>query len=168
MEDSMTRSKLIAAAGVAVLALPGAALAHHGHGQAPQAVDKHEAKANHGHHSDPKAQDKGRKLVFKGTLATVDPAAGTATVQVTGGNHAAKAYEGKTVSFTLAGAKIVVADRDADGTRNEVGDLRSGDKVVVKVRLAKGQQASEPFAARQVVDQTAPGRSKDAPHKKHS
>jgi hypothetical protein len=104
-------------------------------------------------HHRPRHNGAGRNLVFKGTLADVNAAAGTATVSVSGGNRAAQAYRGQTVSFTISGATIRAADRDGDGRRDEATDLNAGDRVVVKVRLANGAQPTQPFAAQQVIDQ---------------
>ena len=144
--------KLAAVATAGVLAVPAVAVADKG-GQPNQNSSKQHGASgqSHGKH---KAKGKGRNLTFKGTL-TGAAQNDQVTVMVTGGNKPAKQFRGQSVTFTLTNAKIRVADTDNDGKRNEAGDLKSGDKVVVKVRLAKGQQPSgTTFNARQLVDQT--------------
>jgi hypothetical protein len=150
----MTKSKIIGLAGVVALGLPAAGVAHdNGRG-----TDNNDVKQGHrGHHGHHKAK---RDLLFGGTLTSVDAAAGTAVVQVTKTNRGARAWDEKAVSFTLAGAKLNVADRNANGTL-DAGDLAAGDKVIVKVRLAKDATAAEPFAAAKLHDVTAP-RARDA------
>ena len=90
--------------------------------------------------------------VFKGTYA------GDGSVVVTKGNaHVKKAHlVGETVSFDLANARIVVADTNADGVK-DVNDVATDDKVVVKARLPKKDPGEQPFAAKQLVDQTHSG-----------
>ena len=87
--------------------------------------------------------------VFKGTYS------GSGSVAVDHGNaHVRKAdLVGTTVSFNLAGAKIVVADNDANGTK-DLSDVKNGDEVVVKARLPRTDPGSQPFTAKQLVDQT--------------
>src|SRR4051794_21210201 len=86
--------------------------------------------------------------VFKGTYA------GDGSVNVTKGNaHVKKADLIGTVSFDLSGAKIVVDDNTGDDNR-DLSDVDTGDKVVVKARLPKADPGSQPFKAKQLVDQT--------------
>jgi hypothetical protein len=86
--------------------------------------------------------------VFKGTYA------GDGSVDVTKGNaHVKKADLIGTVSFDLSGAKIVVDDNSGDGNR-DLSDVNTGDQVVVKARLPKSDPGSQPFKAKQLVDQT--------------
>ena len=109
----------------------------------------------HGKPADPGSQGKGKAgtktvmYVFKGTYA------GTNGVNVTkGNNHVKKAnLVGTLVTFDLASAAIVVDDVNGDGARN-LTDVATGDKVVVKARLPRKEPGTQPFAAKQLVDQT--------------
>jgi hypothetical protein len=87
--------------------------------------------------------------VFKGTYA------GAGSVDVDHGNaHVKKAsLVDTTVSFDLADARIVVADTNTDGTAN-ADDVATGDRVVVKARLPRKEPGDQPYAAKQLVDQT--------------
>src|SRR3954454_13966459 len=87
--------------------------------------------------------------VFKGTYA------GDGSVVVDHGNaHVRKAeLVDTTVSFNLTDARIVVADTNADGTAN-ADDVATGDRVVVKARLPRKDPGDQPYAAKQLVDQT--------------
>jgi hypothetical protein len=94
--------------------------------------------------------------VFKGTFD------GSSAVDVkSGNNHVRKAsLVGTTVSFDLATAKVVVDDTNADGTR-DVNDVSGGDRVVVKARLPRKDPGTQPFTAKQLVDQTHSASSGD-------
>jgi hypothetical protein len=124
----------IAVVGVAALAAPAAGVAkpdnEHGHGQ---------------------GKTKTVQYVFKGTYA------GDSAVDVTHGNkHVRKGgFDEQTVQFDLTDAKLVVGDTNAD-TLVDLNDVVVGDKVVVKARLPKKEPGDQPFAARQLVDQTHP------------
>jgi hypothetical protein len=87
--------------------------------------------------------------VFKGTYA------GAGAVEVNhGNNHVRKAdLVETTVNFDLSEATLVVGDTDDSGIV-DVADLATGDKVVVKARLARKDPDPQPFKATQVVDQT--------------
>jgi len=87
--------------------------------------------------------------VFKGTYA------GAGSVDVDHGNaHVRKAGLVNTpVSFDLSSARIVVADTNADGTA-DANDVAANDRVVVKARLPRKDPGSQPYAAKQLVDQT--------------
>jgi hypothetical protein len=89
--------------------------------------------------------------VFKGTLNA------DGTVLVTKGNaHVKKAHlVGQSVAFDLTGAKLVVADVNADG-KQDAADLQAGDKVLVQARLPRKVPGDAPYAARKLVDQTHP------------
>ena len=93
---------------------------------------------------------KGVSYVFKG--AYVD----STTVDVAKGNHHVTAA-GLTgvVSFDFSTAKIRVGDVNGDGAA-DLDDVAAGDKVVVKVKAPRGDPGQQPFAARQIVDQTQP------------
>jgi hypothetical protein len=150
--------RLISVLGAAALAIPAAALADPGHGSghgpatAPGQVKKQTATS--GSHHSPPAKGRGRNLVFKGILKAVDTTANTVTLTVSGGNHAAKAFKGQDVTFDVSKARIRAADSNANGTPNELADVKVGDHAVVHVHLAKGTATSQPLAARSLVDQT--------------
>ena len=149
-------SRTIAIGAVLALAAAPAALAekpadpgNQGHGQADGT----------GHASDhSKAGGKAVVMyVFKGTYA------GDGSVDVTKGNaQVKKADLIGTVSFDLSGAKIVVDDNSGDGNR-DLSDVNTGDKVVVKARLPKSDPGSQPFKAKQLVDQTHAGGADESP-----
>jgi hypothetical protein len=133
---SRIQRNLIVALGVAALALPAVAIAHHKEG-----------------HTQGKGQSKTHNVayVFKGTYA------GESTVTVTKGNaHVRKAgLVGQTVAFDLADAHIVVADTNSDLT-SDLNDVQVGDKVLVKAKLPKKDPGSQPFDAKRLIDQTHP------------
>jgi hypothetical protein len=133
----------LAALGTAALALPAAAIASNGHGQA----------GDHGHKGHANGHSKSHTVtyVFKGTYD------GSGLVSVNHGNgHARKAdLVGQDVQFDLTNAKLSVADTNADQVI-DANDLVTGDSVLVQARLPKGDPGSQPFAARMVVDQTNP------------
>lgn len=87
--------------------------------------------------------------VFKGTYA------GGGSVDVNRGNaHVKKAdLVGTTVSFDLDNARIVVADANADGSKN-LDDVATDDRVVVKARLPRKDPGDQPYEAKQLVDQS--------------
>jgi hypothetical protein len=132
----MNRRKTIALAvlGVAAIALPGAAAAKPGKGKAK----------DHG-------KNHGVAYVFKGTYG------GDGLVAVKKGNrHARKAgLVGVDVQFDLSGAKLTVADTNADDAI-DTSDLVAGDNVVVKAKLPKHDPGATPYAAKRLVDQTNP------------
>jgi hypothetical protein len=132
----MNRRKTIALAvlGVAAIALPGAAAAKPGKGKAK----------GHG-------KSHGVAYVFKGTYG------GDGLVAVKKGNrHARKAgLVGVDVQFDLSGAKLTVADTNADDAI-DTSDLVAGDNVVVKAKLPKHDPGAAPYAAKRLVDQTNP------------
>jgi hypothetical protein len=135
----MNPSLRVKAAGtVAAIALMTAPLA----GAKP-----HEDNPGHGHGDG--HGPKGVAYVFKGTYVDA------ATVDVTSGNKHVKnaGLVGTAVGFDFGAAKISVGDVNGDGTA-DLGDVAAGDKVVVKVKAPKGDPGAQPFAARQLVDQT--------------
>ncbi len=79
------------------------------------------------------------------------------SVTVSGGNAKVRkgGFVGETVAFDVTGAKLRVADTDADGAVT-AADLVEGDKVVVQAKLPRTDPGEAPFAARKVVDQTHP------------
>jgi hypothetical protein len=147
-------------AAAALVAVPVASAAQPvgtGELEDPNAPVKGNTKPGAGKPQQPGAQGKGKgkakgvTYVFKGTYQGAD------SVAVDHGNaHVRKAgLVGQTVTFDLAGAKIVVADNNADGKR-DVSDVASGDRVVVKSKMPRSEPAAQPFPARQLVDQTHP------------
>jgi hypothetical protein len=96
---------------------------------------------------------KGVSYVFKGTY--VDPT----TIEVAKGNHHVTAAElTGPVSFDFTAARVSVGDVNGDGAAT-LDDVAAGDKVVVKVKAPRGDPGEQPFAARQIVDQTHPAES---------
>lgn len=136
---SRMRRSLIAALGVAALAIPAGAVAKQG---------ENHGKAN-GHN-----KPHGVAYIFKGTYA------GDGSVAVTSGNSRVRkgGYVGQTVAFDLTGARIVVDDTNADTVRN-IDDVAIGDKVLVMTRLPRTDAGTQPFAAKRLVDQTHPAES---------
>lgn len=133
------RRNLIAVLGVTALAIPSAAVASQGE--------------NHGHgHANGHSKTHNVAYVFKGTYE------GESTVKVTHGNARVRkdGLVGQTVSFDLTGARITVADTNADGT-TDLNDVQVGDAVLVKAMLPKSDPGAQPFAAKHLVDQTHPG-----------
>ena len=158
------RTLLAATAALAVLALPAAADAK------PKAAAKHEhgsAKGTHG------GKGRGHKVSLlhysgNGTLLRGTYAGGE--LQVKGGNRATKraGLVGQSVALDLAGAKLRVQDRNGDGAR-DAEDLQDGDRVVVQVRVPRGDVASGTLTVRKLVahgesaDDTADDTADDAP-----
>jgi hypothetical protein len=94
---------------------------------------------------------KGVSYVFKGSFVDAT------TVDVTKGNkHVRDAgLVVPAVQFDFSAAKISVGDVNGDGAA-DILDVAAGDAVVVKVKAPKGDPGTQPFAARQLVDQTHP------------
>lgn len=139
---NLRKSSLIAL-GIGALAIPAAAVADpggHGHGHG----HGHDATHGHGHGHNPTVM-----YVFKGTYGD------SGVVNVNHGNgHVKRAgLVGGPVSFDLSAAKLEVADTNADGSVT-ADDVVLGDAVVVKARLPKQDPGPQPFAAKQLVDQT--------------
>ena len=88
--------------------------------------------------------------VFKGTYS------GAGAVDVKKGNaHVKRAALTGPVTFDLTNAKLSVADTDLSGAV-DLADVAVGDKVVVKAKLPRKDPGVQPFAAKQLVDQTHP------------
>jgi hypothetical protein len=152
--DMHANKRLLPILGAAALALPGVALANNGQGKA---LAKGHAKPNTSAHSNTAsapAKGRGRNLVVKGTVSAVDTTAGTVTVTVTHANHAAKSLKGTDVVFDVSKASIRAADTNGNNVRNELADVKAGDKVLVHAHLAKGASTTQPILARQLRDQT--------------
>ncbi len=88
--------------------------------------------------------------VFKGVVNA------DGSVKVAKGNSFVKkaGLYGKDVTFDFTGAKLVVADADANGVTIE--DVKAGDKVLVQSRAPRKVTADHQFVARKLVDQTRP------------
>ena len=100
--------------------------------------------------------------VFKGTVASVDAATGTAAIKVAKVNHQGRSARGLTVTFDLSEATVAVADINADGAAN-VADVAAGDRVLVHARLPRrSADLTGTVVARKLVDQTHPARATDA------
>jgi hypothetical protein len=128
----------LTALGVVALAVPAAAIAKPG--------GDHGRGHGHGHGRNPTVS-----YVFKGTYE------GAGVVAVEHGNgHVMKADLIGDVQFDLTDAKLRVADANGDGSVT-ADDVAKGDRVVVKARLPKKDPGAQPFAAKQLVDQTNPG-----------
>ena len=141
MKSRYTRP-LVAASVVAMLALPAAAVGK-GHGGA------------HGRSADHKGAQHTRALNLKGTVSAVGD--NSVDVLVKRANHHGHVLVGQTVTVDLSNARVVVRDVNGDGVRN-LSDVAVGDRVVVQARIAKGgtADASQPLAAKRLVDQGAP------------
>ena len=136
------KGKLLAVLATAALLVPAVALAKPGHGHG----------RGHGHG---KAKGAGQNhpvsYVFKGMYE------GDGSVAVKHGNSFVRkgGFVGQDVQFDLSGARLTVADTSGDGLVDS-SDVAVDDAVVVKARLPKHEPGDQPFAARQLVDQTHP------------
>jgi len=74
--------------------------------------------------------------VLEGPLRFVDRNGARAALRVEGGNAAGRQLLGRTVTLDLAGARVSVGDRDADGTISH-SDLVAGERVVATLRLPR-------------------------------
>jgi hypothetical protein len=154
----MSKRIIAAAFGAAVLAVPTAAVADpghgagHGHGPSKESVSaKHEVGATHQRTAKAK---KVRRVtfVFKGRFTA------PGTVAVVSGNHHVRkgGFVGQTVTFDLAGARIVAADTNADA-KVDVSDVQDGDMVLVQARLPRRSTfatGADPIMARNLIDRT--------------
>jgi hypothetical protein len=136
------RKTSLIALGIGALAVPAAAIADPGHGHGHG--HGHGATHGHGHGHNPAVM-----YVFKGTYG----GGGVVTVDHGNGRVQKGGFVGTDVQFDLSGAKLEVADTNADGSVT-ADDVVSGDTVVVKARLPKQDPGAQPFAAKQLVDQT--------------
>jgi desulfoferrodoxin (superoxide reductase-like protein) len=148
---TLTRSALALAA-AAALAAPVAAQAKGGPGKADAHPTKGHEKAKH----NPTVT-----YTFKGTVVSVDAAAGTAVAKIAKTNHHGRLARNATVTFDLTTAKLAVADVNADGAAT-LADVAAGDKVLVQARLPKrSPDLTGSIVARKLVDQTHPRVSTD-------
>jgi hypothetical protein len=149
-KEAIKRGLAVGAIG-ALAAVPTAvAQPPEGVGKPPEGVGKPADPGSQGK-GHAKGKSNGVTYVFKGTYA------GAGAVDVVKGNaHVTRAnLDGTTVTFDLTNAKFSVADTNAD-TVVDVNDVVAGDKVVVKSKLPRKDPGAQPFAARQLVDQTHP------------
>ena len=125
---SSARTLLAATAALAVLALPAVA------GAKPK--PEHASAKGHGHKV---------SLLLRGTYSGGE-------LEVKGGNRATKraGLVGQSVTLDLASATLRVKDRNGDGAR-DAQDLQDGDRVVVQVRVARGDVAGGTLTVRKLV-----------------
>ena len=131
--------KLIAAAAVLAVAATPAAFAK-GKPEDPGSKGK-------GHSKPAKAKN----VVLKGVVVSVDATSGAVTVTVNKATKHGRFLKGTDAAFTAT--KVNVADTNGDGAAT-TADLVAGDKVVIQAKLAS--DATAPYAARKIVDQTHP------------
>jgi len=67
-------------------------------------------------------------------------------VAVTRGNSRGVRFAGQSITFDLSRAVIKVADSNGDGVRN-LQDVKEGDTVKVKLRLARDGSSTQPYSA---------------------
>ena len=135
------RTITLAAAALA-LAAPVAATADSGKGKGETTSAEAKAKPKKA-----KKAKKAKNAQFKGTVTAVDAAAGTVTVAVEKASKWGRAYKGQSVVFTLTGVKkIKVADTNADG-KQDLGDVKVGDRAHAGARIAKDADVAAPVAA---------------------
>lgn len=134
----------VAISACAALALPASALANHGAHSPHEHANSNAGKA-HGHRHD-------RNAILKGSVASID--GNVVTVNVTGGNHAGRSFNGQAVQIDLTGARLVVADVNGDGSR-DLSDVVAGDAVVIQAWVPRDGNATQPLSARRLVDQGA-------------
>lgn len=152
---TLTRSALaILAAGS--LAAPAAAAAKgtpdHGPAKSSRA-DAHAGKRHANAKRNPTVT-----YVFKGTVVSVDAAAGTVAIKLAKVNHQGRSARNLTVTFDLTKASVAVADVNADSAAN-VADIAAGDRVLVQARLPRrSPDLTGTLIARKLVDQTHPAR----------
>jgi hypothetical protein len=139
----------VAACAAVALAAPVAAGAHGAHHDGDR----------HGHRRSDHRRHRGGPVVA-GTVASVDATAQTAVVHVTKATRRASALEDRDVTIALAGARVKVADTNADGTAG-VADVAAGDTVFVKLRRGSAVPAAgATLQAKALFDRThAPDRA---------
>jgi opacity protein-like surface antigen len=140
----MKSHRIIAAAATLALAATPVALAKkdgesHGKGKEKSAL-----KGQNG-----KGKNKAKSVTLKGAVVSADTAG--VVVMVTKANKHGRHLVGTEQTFTAT--KVNVADTNGD-LAYTTDDIADGDKVVVQARIAK--DATAPYAARHIVDQTNP------------
>jgi len=150
----MRRIALIAA--VALVGVPGAALADSSHPATPangHANSHANATSTTGTSSNASTKGKGQSakvmFVFHGQLGTYNPASGSTNgsiaITVSASNHESSALKTMTLTFAVSSATKIV------------GTVTSGHNGIVKVRAAKNTSAADlqKLTAFQVIDQGA-------------
>lgn len=129
----MRKFATLAIAASAALAVPAAV-----HGKPDDKPPKPDKPAKPG---------KGVAYVFKG------PYSGDgSTVAVDHTNKHARDYDDSSVRFDFSDAKVKA--KDASGNRSSDLADAAGDRVVVKAKLPRRDPGSQPFPARQLVEQS--------------
>lgn len=168
------RKTLAAAAGVALL-IPAAAIAKpdsdkpdKGRDKAPKSekapkVEKTPRTEESSEAVKAPKPLKGKKVArynIDGTVSSIgsavapsDPAAAPdasgdddVVVAVNRGNSRGARFAGQSITFDLSRAVIKVADTNGDGVRN-LRDVKEGDTVKVKLRLARDGSSTQPYSA---------------------
>lgn len=149
---NVTFSRALVVLGTAAaLAAPAAAVAKNG-GNGKQ----------HGNPHSIEAKSKPKMFVFKGVVASVD--ADVVTVSVKKGNGRGRRATSQDVAFDVAGARVIAADTNTDGSVN-AADVKVGDRVLVQARLPKDVDfAAGPHVARKLIDLTSPPVAGDDEH----
>ena len=148
--------RAVAVLGAAALTVPSVAAVASGKGKAPvKPVAEAQADAKKQNRAKAKGKAKAKKVkmatyIVKGVFDEAGQ------VDVTGGNsHTRRAgLVRDDVVFTFDGAKLVVADTNADGAMT-AADIKPGDKLTIQLKLPRTLGAG-PYAARKVVDRTNP------------
>ena len=96
---------------------------------------------------DKPGEGKGVSYVFKGTYS-----GDGSSVAVDHTNKHARDYDDQPVQFDFADARIKAKDASGNSSAN-LADA-SGDRVVVKAKLPRQDPGSQPFKARQLVEQS--------------
>ncbi|CAA9471738.1 MAG: hypothetical protein AVDCRST_MAG69-142 [uncultured Solirubrobacteraceae bacterium] len=150
--------RVVAVLGAAALTVPSVAAVASGKGKAPvKPVAETQADAKTQSRAKAKAKGKGKaKKVKMATYVVKGVFDEAGQVDVTGGNsHTRRAgLVRDDVVFTFDGAKLVVADTNADGAMT-AADIKPGDKLTIQLKLPRTLGAG-PYAARKVVDRTNP------------
>jgi hypothetical protein len=140
----------------AALAAPAAAVAKKGGHSKHSNSHSLEAKS---HSKKAKGQSKPKQFVFKGVVASVT--GDVVTVSVKKGNGRGRRAVNQDVAFDVAGARVIAADTNTDGSVN-AADVKVGDRVLVQARLANDVDfAAGPHVARKLIDLTAPPVAED-------
>jgi hypothetical protein len=110
-----------------------------------------------------KPHAKGKPFLAKGTVVSVDPAAGTLVVTVAKGSHSMKPYFGTDVTFTLAAgshisARTIRHHGKVHFKHTTLDNVTPGSKANINGRLGLDPNAPV-FFARHIVVKLAPASS---------